>query len=339
MTSPCLLKGGVLPGLSLATAALVALPTAPLQAMGPPDRAADSTASLLARGGGGGGGRGGGGRGGGGGVRGGGASRARTGFSGGGNFSRGDRKPSGGFSSGDRLNRVGNPSISRPASRPDGFQRQGQGLQRQDGGRSLGDRSGSLVDRNQPFNRQGTFNQGDRTFNQGNRTFNRDGDRNWNGNLGNRSVNIDRDWNREVNIGDVNLNPGWARPGWGVARPWNWGWYGGWSTPNWGWWGASAAAWGIGTLATAAIINDAVNDAVAQNVTYIVVPNTGYELQYGTIQPYGNYSVSFVVTANGTSYQLNADCNAGAINGRQPSSAQEAELLNAACQVAYGNAS
>ena len=69
-----------------------------------------------------------------------------------------------------------------------------------------------------------------------------------------------------------------------------------------------------------------------------MVPNTGYELQYGTIQPYGNYSVSFVVTANGTSYQINADCNAGAINGRQPSSAQEAELLNAACQVAYGNA-
>jgi hypothetical protein len=124
-----------------------------------------------------------------------------------------------------------------------------------------------------------------------------------------------------------------------VARPWNWGWYGGWNTPTWGWWGASAAAWGIGTLATAAIINDAVNDAVSNDVTYIVVPNTGYELQYGTIQPYGNYSVSFVVTANGSSYQINADCNAGAINGRQPSSAQEAELLNAACQVAYGNAS
>ncbi|MFM7235546.1 MAG: hypothetical protein ACKOYK_02055 [Cyanobium sp.] len=332
------MKGSFLPVLSLATAALVAVPTAPTQAINATPTIADGGSALLARGGGGGGGggRGGGGRGGGGGggrVQGsGGGSRARTGFSGGGSFTRGDRAPSGGFSSGDRLNRVGNPSISRPSGRPDGFQRQGQGLQRADGGRTLGDRSGAIVDRNQPFNRQGTFNQGDRTFN-------RDGDRNWNGNLGNRSVNIDRDWNREVNIGDINLNPGWARPGWGVARPWNWGWYGGWNTPTWGWWGASAAAWGIGTLATAAIINDAVNNAVSQNVTYITVPNTGYELQYGTIQPYGNYSVSFVVTANGTSYQITADCNAGAINGRQPSSAQEAELLNAACQVAYGNAS
>ena len=61
-------------------------------------------------------------------------------------------------------------------------------------------------------------------------------------------------------------------------------------------------------------------------------------MQFGTIQPYGNASVSFVVTVDGTSYQLTADCNAGAINGRQPNSAEEAELLNAACQVAYGNA-
>jgi hypothetical protein len=149
---------------------------------------------------------------------------------------------------------------------------------------------------------------------------------------------VDRDWNRQVNINAINLNPGWARPGWGVARPWNWGWYGGWTNPPWGWWGARAAVWGVTTLATAAIINDAVNDAVSRDVTTIVVPNTAYDLQFGTIQPYGNASVSFVVTVDGTSYQLTADCNAGAINGRQPNSAEEAELLNAACQVAYGNA-
>jgi len=183
-----------------------------------------------------------------------------------------------------------------------------------------------LGDRNATLNREG-----DRTFNRdGDRAFNRQGD---------RSINVDRDWNRQVNIGDITLNPGWARPGWGVARPWNWGWYGGWSNPPWGWWGARAAAWGIGTLTTAAIINTAVNDAVASDVTYIVVPNTGYQLRYGTIQPYGKSSVSFVVTAEGTSYQLTADCQVGAINGREPSSAEEAELLHAACQVAYGNAS
>jgi hypothetical protein len=165
------------------------------------------------------------------------------------------------------------------------------------------------------------------------------GDRNLNLDRGNRSINVDRDWNREVNIGDINLNPGWARPGWGVARPWNWGWYGGWSNPPWGWWGARAAAWGIGTLATAAIINNAVNDAVSNDVTTIVVPNTDYQLQFGTVQPFGEASVSFVVTVNGTSYQLTADCKAGTINARQPNTAQEAELLNAACQVAYGDAS
>jgi hypothetical protein len=151
-------------------------------------------------------------------------------------------------------------------------------------------------------------------------------------------MTIDRDWNRNVNLSTINLNPGWARPGWGVARPWNWGWYGLGTNPPWGWWGARAAAWGIGTLATAAIINDAVDNALQANQTYILVPNTGYQLLYGTVQPSGSSGVSFVVSADGTSYQLTADCQAGLINGREPASAQEAELLNAACQVAFGTA-
>jgi hypothetical protein len=153
----------------------------------------------------------------------------------------------------------------------------------------------------------------------------------------NISRDINRDWNRRVNINDVNLYPGWARPGWGLARPWNYGWYGGWSTPSWGWWGARAAAWGIGSLATAAIINDAVNDAIDDHVSYIVVPNSDYQLLYGTVAPVGGSSVSFDVTANGSTYQLTADCNAGTLNGRDPGAPAEAELLNAACQVAYGS--
>jgi len=104
----------------------------------------------------------------------------------------------------------------------------------------------------------------------------------------------------------VNLYPGWARAGWGLARPWNTGWYGGWSTPSWGWWGARAAAWGIGTLATAAIINDAVDDAIDDQVSYIVVPNSNYQLLYGTVTPAGGSSVTFDVTDNGTSYRLTA---------------------------------
>jgi len=202
------------------------------------------------------------------------------------------------------------------------------------GDRNLGDRNLSernLSDRNLSDRNLGDRNLSDRNLGDRNLSIDR--------NLGDRNISINRDWNRQINIGDIDLNPGWARAGWGVARPWNWGWYGGWSNPPWGWWGARAAAWGVGTLATAAIINNAVNDAVSNDVTYIVVPNSGYELQFGTVQPYGEASVSFVVTANGTSYQLTADCNAGTINDREPSSSQEAEVLNAACQVAYGQAS
>jgi len=82
-----------------------------------------------------------------------------------------------------------------------------------------------------------------------------------------------------------------------------------------------------------------VNNAVNSNVTYIVVPNSSYQLQYGTVEPYptGTVGVRFVATLDGTSYQLSADCKNGTLNGREPSTAAEAELVNAACQVAFGS--
>ena len=278
--------------------ALAAPPAAPSDSLSP-----GAEATLLARGG---GGRGGGGRiggGGGGGARhaGGGGHRPQTGFQGaGGGLNRGSSRPSGGWS-----NKLGSdqarPSLDRPVAQRDG---------------------------NRNLNRDGDRN----------RNLNRDGDRNINRDLNrNISRDINRDWNRKVNINDVNLYPGWARPGWGLARPWNTGWYGGWSTPTWGWWGARAAAWGIGSLATAAIINDAVNDAIDDHESYIVVPNSDYQLLYGTVTPVAGSSVSFDVTANGSTYQLTADCNSGTLNGRDPGTPAEAELLNAACQVAYGS--
>jgi hypothetical protein len=157
---------------------------------------------------------------------------------------------------------------------------------------------------------------------------------------GNRNVSrtINRDWGRTVSLNNVNLYPGWARPGWGVARPWTTGWYGGWATPAWGWWGARAAAWGITTLTTAAVINAAVSNAVDDHVSYIVVPNTDVQLLYGTVAPLGSNGVSFAVSSGGNSYQLTANCNAGTLNGRDPETAAEAELVNAACQVAFGSA-
>ena len=163
---------------------------------------------------------------------------------------------------------------------------------------------------------------------------NRDVNRNVNRNV-NRDIN--RNWNRQVNINNVVVRPGWARPGWGVARPWNYGWYGVSTTPAWGWWGVRAALWGVGTLATAAIINNAVDDAISDNYTTIVVPNSDYSLYYGSVQPSGQSVVNFVVQADGNDYQLSADCNAGTINGEEPKTAAQAELLNAACQVAFGS--
>ena len=289
----------------------------------------------VARGGGGGGRLGGGGGGGGGGRLGGGSggggggggrkAGGHSGFSNGGpGLTRGSTKPAGGWSNraqmGGGLAGGGGPSLNRTAAaaRPAASTRQAAGS-RPGGSIGSGDR---MATRDKPATRD----------------LNRDVNRNVNRDI-NRNINrdINRNWSRNVNR--VNTYPGWARPGWGVARPWNHGWYGGWSTPpSWGWWGARAATWGIASLTTAAIINDAVSNAIDAHNDYIVVANTNYELLYGTVQPTSSDSVSFVIKVDGSEYQLNANCNRGTINGQDPSSAAEAELLNAACQVAYGSA-
>lgn len=267
-----------------------------------------SEVQLLARGGGGrgggggrlgGGGGGGGARlGGGGGLAGGGGRRAQTGFQGAGV----------GFNRGDvRPSGGWSSRVGSDSARPS--------LDRAAVNRNLqGDRLGSR---------------------DGSRQLNRDGNRTLNRDL-NASVN--RSWNRTVDINRVNLSPGWARPGWGVARPWGYGWYDVSAVPAWGWWGARAATWGLATLTTAAVINNAVDNAIADNTSYIVVPNSSYQLLYGTVAPTSDSSVNFDVSANGTTYQLSADCRGGTLNGQQPNTAAEAELLNAACQVAFGSA-
>jgi len=331
---------------------------------------------LIARGGGGGGGgaRGGGARGGGGGARGGGNfGGGRSGFQntgGAAGLNRGTSRPTGGWSQSVRGN-APNPGLSRPASRPSG------GFNGADrtpstlgaGNRTPGslggvDRTPGTIDRSNLGNRTG-LTSGDRSLG-GDGTFNRNGNLNrdnLNGNLNRANLNgnvnranldrnvnvngqrlfngnVNSNWSRNWNVNNVNLSPGWARPGWGYARPWGTGWYGGWATPGWGWWGANAALWGISTLASAAVINAAVDSAVASNTTYIVVPQTNYQLLFGTVQPVGSQGVSFLVQADdGSTYNLTADCNAGTIDGVAPNSAAQAELLNAACQVAYGSAS
>ncbi len=302
------------PWTGLALAALVAVPVG---------IGADGWQSALARGGGGprgggvagGGGRGGGGVSGGGfsgggfsggsGASRGGAGRAQTGFQPAGTgLDRGSGRPTGGWSN-QVANPQARPSLDRPAASPGGWSGTSQTpASRPAGGPRPGPGGGPGAG---PANRPAPRPVG-------------------------------RTWTHPVNINSINVHPGWARPGWGLARPWTTGWYGGWSTPPWGWWGARAALWGIGSLASAAAINNAVNQAIDAQTTTIVVPQSDYQLLYGSVQPSGNGTIRFAVNANGSTYQLTADCNAGLLNGVDPASAAEAQLLNAACQVAFGNA-
>jgi hypothetical protein len=76
---------------------------------------------------------------------------------------------------------------------------------------------------------------------------------------------------------------------------------------------------------------------VSTHTTYIVVPNSDYRLLYGTVAPVGTQSVSFEAISNDEAITMQADCNDGTLNGSRPNSAAEAELLNAACQVAFGS--
>ena len=326
--------GAVLAGLLT----LPALPADAAQQLLEPPGSQAGAQELIAKGGrGGGGGRATGSRGGGGVSR----SRASKGASGfkssGSSLNRGSTKPSGGWTS--KANQKGGPSLdkrkgsdSRQASKGDG--------RRDD---RAGNRDNRSDDRNNNKNDRRDDRSGNRDNRQDDRAKNRDDRRD--DNRKDRDKRQDDRWDRRDDRWDDRAKhwdrwdnyPGWARPGWGYARPWNYGWYGGWATPGWGWWGASAAAWGVTSLATAAIINAAVDDAVESHTTTIVVPNTDYRLLYGSVEPVNDQTVSFSIESGDREVALNADCKRGTLDGRNPSTSQEAELLNTACQVAFGD--
>jgi len=282
-------------------------------------------------------------------------------------FDRGNRKPSGGWSRDTvhRRDRV-RPSVDRPSfDRNNIGNRGGDGSNRQAvRDRMANDNRDAARDRMANWNRDNRnrddwnrrrdqirdnkLNDWDRAsdriqngWNDRRATLNENRDKlsdNWNdrrdrfnNNLNNLGQRVDRAYDRYNNYW-----PGWVRPGWNVARPWNWGWYGGWSSPPWGWWGVRSAAWGLRSLATAAVINNAVNDAIAASQTTIVVPDTSYQLFYNSVQPSGDQVVYFVVSDGVESRQISADCSSGTLGGQEPSDASEAQLLNVACQVAFG---
>ena len=131
--------------------------------------------------------------------------------------------------------------------------------------------------------------------------------------------------------------PGWARPGWQLARPWRYGWYGNWTNPPWGWWTARSVGWGVGSLATAAMVTSAVDQAIAASQPTIVVQDAGYTLYYNSVEPMGEQAISFTAATGDTRFEATGDCQRGELNGREPASAAQAQLLNAACQVAFGS--
>jgi len=155
----------------------------------------------------------------------------------------------------------------------------------------------------------------------------------WRGNndFNNDTINVHNNYyNRNYN----GWNNNWRNGGYWNNRPWNAGWYNGWG--GWGWWGANAAAWGVAGLATGAAITSLVDAASVQQSPVIVVPQTSYELNYGSVESVGSYGVSFNYNVNGTLLLGAANCQQGLLNGQVPTDSDQAQLLNAVCQVAYG---
>lgn len=131
--------------------------------------------------------------------------------------------------------------------------------------------------------------------------------------------------------------PTWAQnPNWGYNRPWNNGWYSS-SNPSWSWWGGQALGWGINALTTALIVNNAINNAIRDRQPTVVVPNSSMQLYYGSVEARDESNVTFVVANGNYTYQMEADCEDGLLNGEVPTVLSEAELVNTACQVAYGS--
>lgn len=150
----------------------------------------------------------------------------------------------------------------------------------------------------------------------------------------NRQININNNfYNRDYN----GWNSNWRNGGYWASRPWAAGWYGGWG--GWGWWGASAAAWGVAGLATGVAITGLVNAAANNSSPVIIVPDTSYELNYGSVEAVGSYGASFNYFVDGQQLFGGANCQQGLLNGQVPGTADQAQLLNAVCQVAYGGGS
>lgn len=163
----------------------------------------------------------------------------------------------------------------------------------------------------------------------------------WNRPGGNRPNWNRPGWNRPdwvfvrpVQINTINVRPRWWGPGWSSARPWRYGWYNG-GYDRWNWWNGSSLAWGITSLASAAIIAAAINNALQQDQPTIAVQDSPYQLVFGSVHAVNADEVVFNFLFGEASYEARANCRTGTLNGRKPQNPEEAQLMNAACQVAF----
>ncbi len=137
-----------------------------------------------------------------------------------------------------------------------------------------------------------------------------------------------------INTWDRN-RPAWVNSSWATSRPWRYGWYAGSPWNTWTWWPGRAAAGGIGTMASFAVFDSLVDSAVNSQTSYVLVPESDYALYYSSVQVSGEL-VTFQASDGSTTLTFRADCRAGTLNGYPRQNASEAQLLNAACLVAFG---
>ncbi len=148
-----------------------------------------------------------------------------------------------------------------------------------------------------------------------------------------RNINLNNNFYNRTYGG---WNNSWANGGYWGSRPWGYGWYS-WSPTTWGWWGGSSVGWGLAALAGADLITSLVNTASAQQSPVIYVPESNYQLNYGSVDSVGSSGADFSYAVAGSPpIKGAANCQQGLLDGEVPSTAAQAQLLNAACQVAYG---
>ena len=74
-----------------------------------------------------------------------------------------------------------------------------------------------------------------------------------------------------------------------------------------------------------------VNSSQQSNSSTIVVPETDYQLNYGSV----GSEINFNYQIDGQTLTGTADCQRGLLNGTFPRDESQAHLLNAVCHIRY----